>query len=177
MADDRFTWEFDPKAIERSFHELRERLRKLADQARFTKVRFSWRGKPLLPDIPMTSLLAANGLALLLTGPIQVLIVNLGLKAFLEVQLIHESAERVAEGVELFQRGEVDLAEGKYREALAMNPGDTSAHYHLGVLLRVTGRRDEAIDSFERAARDKGHPDAARAEDALERMRRGPRAI
>jgi Flp pilus assembly protein TadD len=79
--------------------------------------------------------------------------------------------------VDLFQRGEVDLAEAKYREALAMNPDETAAHYHLGILLRVTGRRDEAIDSLERAARDKGHPDATRAEDALERMRRGPRSI
>ncbi|MBM4392548.1 MAG: tetratricopeptide repeat protein [Deltaproteobacteria bacterium] len=177
MADDRFNWEIDPKSIERSLNELRDRLKRVADQARYTKVRFLWKGKQLLPDVPMTTLLAAEGLALLLTGPLQFLIVNLGVKAFLEVQLVHESAERVAEGVDYFQRGEVDLAEARYREALQMNPEDTAGLYHLGILLRVTGRRDEAIDCLERAARDKGHPDALKAEEALDRMRRGPRTI
>jgi tetratricopeptide (TPR) repeat protein len=173
MSDDRFTWEVDPRAIERSISELRERLRRLVDQSRYTRVRFLWKGKQLLPDIPMTALLAAEGLTLLLGGPLQFLLVNLGVKAFIEVQLIHESAERVAEGVEFFGRGEVELAEAKYREALRIHPEDASAWYNLGVLLRVTGRREEAIDAFEHAARDKQHPDAARAEEALERMQRG----
>ena len=177
MAQDRFTWEVDPKAIERSLSELRERLRKLVDQSRYTKVRFMWKGKPLLPDMPMAAVVAAQGLTLLLGGPLQFLLVNLGVKAFIEVMLIHESAERVAEGIELFQRGEVELAEEKYREALRMNPDDTSAYFNLGVLLRVTGRREEAVECLEHAARDKDHPDALRAEEALDRMRRGTRTV
>lgn len=177
MAADRFTWEVDPKAIERSLVELRDRLRKLVDQSRYTKVRFRWKGRPLLPDLPLTAVVAAEGLALVLGGPLQFLLVNLGVKAFIEVELIHESAERVAEGIDYFQRGEVELAEAKYREALRMNPDDTAAFYNLGILLRVTGRRDEAIECLERAARDKDHPDALRAEEALERMRRGPRTL
>jgi tetratricopeptide (TPR) repeat protein len=177
MATERFNWEIDPKAIERSLADLRERLRKLLDQSRYTKVRFRWKGKQLLPDLPVATVVAAEGITLLLGGPLQFLIVNLGVKAFIEVELIHESAERVAEGVEFFQRGEVELAEAKYREALRMNPDDTAGYYHLGVLLRVTGRRDEAVECLERAAADKGHPDALRAEEALDRMRRGPRTL
>jgi tetratricopeptide (TPR) repeat protein len=173
MADDRFTWEVDPRQIERSIAELRERLRKLVDQSRYTRVRLLWKGKQLLPDIPMTAVVAAEGLTLLLGGPLQFLLVNFGVKAFIEVQLIHEGAERVAEGIDLFGRGEVELAEAKYREALRIHADDTSAWYNLGILLRVTGRRDEAIEALERAARDKSHPDAARAEEALDRMRRG----
>jgi hypothetical protein len=45
------------------------------------------------------------------------------------------------------------------------------------VLLRVTGRRDEAIALLERAAKDTEHPDAAKAAEALERMKRGGRTL
>jgi len=61
---------------------------------------------------------------------------------------------------------EIEAAEEKYREALRMKKDDGSALYNLGVLLRVTGRRDEALASFEKVAAMSGHPDAERASDA-----------
>ena len=175
MATDGFRWEIDPEAIDESIRQLRERLRKLFDQGRYTRVRLSYKGKPILPDMPLAALVAAEGLSLVLTGPLRFLIVNLGVKAFIEVAFIHEATERVAEGQELFAAGEVEAAEAKYREALQMKADDVAALYHLGVLLRVTGRRAEAIELLTRAARSPEHPEGARAAEALERTKRGAR--
>lgn len=177
MAQDRFRWEIDPDAIDESVKQLRERLKKLVDQGRYTKVRFSYKGKPLLPDVPLAAAVAAEGLSLALAGPLKFLLVNLGMKSFIDVEFIHEATERVREGQDLFADGEVDAAEAKYREALAMKPNDTAALYHLGILLRVTGRRDEAVEVLGRAAKDTEHPDAAKAAEALERMKRGGKTL
>lgn len=177
MAQDSFRWEIDPNAIDDSIKQLRERLKKLFDQGRYTKVRFSYKGKPILPDVPLAAIVAAEGLSLALAGPLRFLLVNLGMRSFIEVEFIHEATERVREGQDLFAAGEVDLAEARYREALAMKPDDTAALYHLGILLRVTGRREEAIDVLGRAAKDIEHPDASKAGEALERMKRGGKAL
>ncbi|MDP2315150.1 MAG: tetratricopeptide repeat protein [Pseudomonadota bacterium] len=177
MAQDSFRWEIDPEAIDESIKQLRERLKKLFDQGRYTKVRFSYKGKPLLPDVPLAAIVAAEGLSLALAGPLRFLLVNLGMRSFIEVEFIHEATERVREGQDLFAAGEVDGAEAKYREALTMKPDDTAALYHLGILLRVTGRREEAMEVLGRAAKDADHPDAAKAGEALERMKRGGKTL
>jgi tetratricopeptide (TPR) repeat protein len=177
MANDKFRWEIDPDAIDESIKQLRDRLKKLFDQGRYTRVRISYKGKVLMPDVPLAALVAAEGLSLALAGPLRLLVVNLGVRSFLEIEFIHEASERVREGQELFAAGEVDAAEAKYREALSMKPDDTSALYHLGVLLRVTGRREEAVEILTKAAADTDHPDAAKANEALERMKRGGKAL
>lgn len=176
MAADGWNWKIDPDKIDDSLRELRERARKLLAEGRYTKVRLSYKGRPVLPDIPLAALVAAEGLSLALTGPLQLLLVNLGVKAFIDVELVHEAGERVEEGKALFEVGEVDAAEAKYLEALQMKPDDASALYHLGVLYRVTGRRTEALQCFERAAAG-DHPDAQRAREALDRMNRGARTL
>ena len=156
---------------------LTVRVRQMVDQGRYTKVRLKYKEKALLPDIPLTVFLATEAMTLWYAGVLRALLVNLGARAIIEVEFIHDAEEKVAEGVELYMAGEVEAAEAKYREALKMKNDDGAALYHLGVLLRVTGRRDEAISCFERVAEQKGHPEAERAADALSRLKRGPRTL
>ena len=66
--------------------------------------------------------------------------------------------------------GEIAEAEEAYREALRMRPGDVSALYNLGVLLRVSGRKDEALECLEQAAAEPSHPDGAKAREMLSRI-------
>ena len=172
-----FKWEIDPASIDESLRRLGARLEQYAEQAQYTRVRFSYRGRQVLPDLPLAAVIAAEGLSLAVAGPLWLLIGNLGVKAFVEVEFIHEASERVREGQDLFSDGEVDAAEARYREALSMKEGDTSALFHLGVLLRVTGRRDEALEVLERAAKDVEHPDGIKAAETLDKMRRGSRNL
>lgn len=176
MSQERFRWEVDPQAMEASLRELADRARRLVGQGRYTRVRLRYKGKPLGPDMPLAALLAAEGIGLLVASPLYVLIVNLGVKAFVEVEFIHEAEDRIREGIDLYNDGEVDAAEQKYREALTLRPDDPLACYHLGVLLRVTGRREEAMRCLEVAAKA-DIPEAVKAKEALEKMSRTARSL
>lgn len=172
-----FKIDIDPDRIDESVRELQQRLRKMVDQGRYTKVRLKYKGKALMPDIPFGVFVATEVASFWYAGLFRALVVNLGVKTFVEVELIHEADERVKEGLELYMNGEVEAAEELYREALRMKPKDTSALYNLGILLRVTGRRDEAMSCLRMAAENGHHPDADRAQEALDKMERGPRTL
>lgn len=174
---EKFRLNVDPENVDDSMRQLSERLRNTVDTGRYTKVRLLYRGKQLGPDIPMAALVAGEVAAFWFAGPLRVIFVNLGIKTFIEVELIHAADELVEAGIELYLDGDVDQAEAKYREALSKKSDDAAALYNLGVLLRVTGRRSEAVECFEKAAKREGHPDATRAQEALDKMKKGPRVL
>lgn len=170
---ERIKVEIDPDRLDETLKGLTDKLRHYAEQGRYTRVRIKYKGKPILPDIPLFALLAAEVASLWWAGPLRVLVVNLGVKTFVEVELLHAAGEKVQEGQALFGEGETERAEALYREALRIKPGDPSALYHLGVLLKVTGRRDKARECWELAAQAGEHPDAVRAGEALSKLGQG----
>ncbi len=166
-----FRVEIDPDRIEDTLARIRERVRESFAAGRYTKVRLSYKGKPILPDIPLAIFLATEGVAFWLVSPLPALLVNLGAKAVLDVEFIHEADELVQEGLALYLDGELEAAEAKYREALERREDDVSALYNLGTLLRVTGRKEEALRMLRRAAMGpEGHPDVTRAAEAVRRL-------
>lgn len=167
---ERMMVELDPDGIDESLKALMDKLGRAVDHGRYTRVRFKYKGKPLLPDIPLAALLATEVAAFWWAGPLRALVVTLGVKTLVEVEFVHAASEKVKEGQDLFMAGEVESAEARYREALRMKPDDAAALFNLGVLCRVTGRKDEARTLLKRAAEQADHPDAPRAREALERM-------
>jgi tetratricopeptide (TPR) repeat protein len=166
-----FKLEIDPDRIEDSLKKLSDRLRGSFVAGRYTKVRLSFRGKALGPDIPLAVFLAGEGVAFWLMSPLAAVLVNLGAKAILDVEFVHEADELVQEGLALYLEGEIDAAERKYREALDRRADDPAALYNLGTLLRVSGRKDEALVVLRKAAMGpEGHPDVKRAAEAVEKL-------
>ena len=51
-----------------------------------------------------------------IVSPLPALLVNLGAKAVLDVEFIHEADELVQEGLDLYMKGETDEAEARYRD-------------------------------------------------------------
>jgi tetratricopeptide (TPR) repeat protein len=168
----RFKLKIDPESIEDSLREAGERLKRMADDHRYSKVRLSWRGKVLGPDIPLGLFIAGQAATAWAAGPLRVLLVNLGVGSIIDVELVNEADEEVARGREAFMEGEVEDAEESYREALRMRPGDFSARYNLAVLLRVQGRKDEARALLDKALADPppGHPELERARALREKL-------
>lgn len=166
-----FKVEIDPDRIEDTLESIRDRVRDSFAAGRYTRVRLSFRGKTILPDIPLGVFLATEGVAFWLISPLPALLVNLGAKAVLDVEFIHEADELVQEGLTLYLDGELEAAESKYREALERRDDDPSALYNLGTLLRVSGRKDEALRQLRKAAMGpEGHPDVIRAAEAVQRL-------
>ncbi|MCB9663117.1 MAG: tetratricopeptide repeat protein [Alphaproteobacteria bacterium] len=176
-----FRVELDPERLEEALRRLRDRVEKLRDQAstglsqaQYTRVRVSYKGRQLGPDVPLTLFLAGEGVALALLGPLKAVLGNLAGKVFLDVELLHDADELVAEGREAYGHGELETAEARYREALERRKDDPSALYHLGVLLRVSGRADEALHCFHAgAAGPEGHPDVVRCAEMIGRLQGG----
>lgn len=167
-----FEWTVDPENVDDSLRELSLKLKTVASQARYTRIRIKYKGKQIGPEIPMAVFLTAEVAAAWWAGPLRALVFTLGVRSVLEIEMVHEAGAKVQQGVDLFLDGEVDQAEAMYRAALEMKPGDTPALYNLAVLLRVTGRQEEAEQNFEQAADDEVHPDGARAREALGRIAR-----
>jgi tetratricopeptide (TPR) repeat protein len=166
-----FSFEIDPDRIEDTLRGLRDRLRSSFVAGRYTKVRLSYRGRVLGPEIPLAVFLAGEGVAFWLMSPLAAILVNLGAKAILDVEFVHEADELVQEGLALYLEGEIDAAEAKYRLALDRRSDDPAALYNLGTLLRVSGRKEEALAVLRRAAMGpEGHPDVKRAAEAVEKM-------
>ena len=169
-----FRVEFDPERVEETLRTISERIRESLSAGRFTKVRLSYRGKALGPDIPLAIFVAAEGVAFWFLSPLAALLANLGAKAILDVEFIHEADELVQQGLAAYLDGELRTAETKYREALDKRPDDPSALYNLGTLLRVSERKEEALKALRQAAMGpEGHPDVRRAAEAVSRMTEG----
>ena len=169
--------EIDPKEVDKSLKNIQEQVKKVAQDGRYTKVRIKYGGKQLGPDIPLSVFLAAEAVAFWYTGLIRALIVNLGMRSFVDVEFVHQGTEKVAEGRELYVDGEIEAAEKCYREALEIREDDPYAHYHLGVLLRVSGRKKEAVKHLEISAQTEQFEHAQKAQDILDRMSNTIRTI
>jgi tetratricopeptide (TPR) repeat protein len=173
--------EIDPEKLEEASRRLREvveearvRLGESVEAGRYTRVRLSYKGKQLGPDLPLSAFLAGQGLALMALGPLWALLGNLGAKAVLEVEFLHEADELVAKGNEAYMHGELESAEALYRDALLRRADDPAALVHLAVLLRVSGRTDEALGLLRRAVTGpEGHPEVVRAAEMLARLSGG----
>jgi len=163
--------DLDPNQIEQGFRQLQERVQRAANDGVHTKVRLKLNGKQLGPDIPLAAFLAAEAATFFYGGLLRALAVNLGMRAILEIEFIHSSEEQVALGRQHYADGDLDSAERCYREALRLRPGDSRASYHLGVLLRVAGRLDEAVTYLVVAAADSEFSDQQKAASLLERIR------
>jgi len=173
-----FKFEVDPQEVEASLRALRDKLRESFAASRYTKVRLSYRGKQVGPDIPLAVFLAGEGAAFWLISPLGALLVNMGAKTVLDVEFIHDADELVREGMEAYLNGNVDGAEAKYRQALERRPDDPSALYNLGVLLKVSGRSDEALRVLRKAVMGpEDHPDVVRAAELIDQLQRPKRSL
>ncbi|MDC0710831.1 hypothetical protein POL68_20315 [Stigmatella sp. ncwal1] len=146
-----FPLEIDPKRIEEGLKKLQGEVAHWANKGRYTKVRFKFRGKQLLPDLPLAAVAAAEGLTFYWGGVLRLLIANVVGRSVLQVELINDADKRVQAGKEALLSGEVDQALAFFREALAMDRDNSAAHLHVGVALKLKGDREAALAAFEKA--------------------------
>jgi tetratricopeptide (TPR) repeat protein len=160
----------EPGRIEEMLHKLRTELGALANKGRYTRVRFKFRGKQLLPDLPLAAVIAAEGLTFYWTGILRTLLVNVAGKSVLSVELVNDSGRHIQAGKDELIVGEVDRAIEAFRKALRMERDNPRAHLHLGAALRLKGSKAEAKESLERALQLDPHGEVGR--EATELLRR-----
>src|SRR5262245_17022023 len=92
--------EIDPKKIEEALFKIKGELVHWANKGRYTKVRFKFRGKQLLPDLPLAAVVAAEGLTFYWSGILRALVFNLAGKTVFDVELVNDSEKRLQRGKE-----------------------------------------------------------------------------
>ncbi|HEX8697624.1 MAG TPA: tetratricopeptide repeat protein [Myxococcaceae bacterium] len=144
-------FEIDPKRVEEGLKKLQSEALHWANKGRYTKVRFKFRGKQLLPDLPIAALVAAEGLSFYWGGILRVLIANVVGKTVFQVEFVNDADKRVQAGKEALLSGDMDQALELFREALAMDRDNAAANLNIGVALKLKGDREGALAAFEKA--------------------------
>src|SRR5215470_9855461 len=140
-----------PGRIDEALRKVTDTLRQWANAGRYTKVRFKFRGKPLLPDLPLAAVVAAEGLTFYWTGILRALLVNVAGRSVLDVELVNDSEGHVQKGKEELLSGEVDRAIAEFRIALAKQHDNPRAHLNLGIAFKLKGDRAAARAALEKA--------------------------
>jgi len=164
-----------PGAIDEALRKVTDTLRQWANAGRYTKVRFKFRGKPLLPDLPLAAVMAAEGLTFYWTGILRALLVNVAGRSVLDVELVNDSEQHVQKGKEELLSGEVDRAIAEFRIAIAKQHDNPRAHLNVGIALKLKGDRAGARAALEKARGfDPDGPVAKEAERLLQGLSGSP---
>jgi tetratricopeptide (TPR) repeat protein len=145
-----FPLEVDPARVEETLNKVRGELVHWAKKGRYTKVRFKFRGKQLLPDLPLAAVVAAEGLTFYWGGILRALLMNLGANAMFNVELVNDSEKRIAQGKEKLLHGDLDEALALFEEAATMDRDNPNVHLNLGIALKLRGDRPGARAALER---------------------------
>ena len=143
-------FEIDPQKIEASLIKLRDQVVTLAKKGRYTKVRFKFRGKQLLPDIPLAAVVAVEGATFYWAGILRALVFTLAGRTLIDIELVNDSEKRLAKGKEALLSGDLDEALKAFRQARDMDEENPSVHLNLGIALKLKGDHAEARASLER---------------------------
>jgi tetratricopeptide (TPR) repeat protein len=137
--------------VEEALRKLREQASGWINKGRYTKVRFRFRGKQLLPDLPLGAVVAAEAATFAWTGVLRALVFNLVGKSVIDVELINEADLEVAKGREHLLGGDLEAAEAALDRALEMDREHAGAHLNRGIVLKLRGRKKDAAKAFARA--------------------------
>lgn len=143
--------EVDPAKVEETLGKLKDEVVHWAKKGRYTQVRFKFRGKPVLPDIPLAALVAVEGVTFYWGGLLRMLIFNLAGKAVLDVELVNESEKVVQKGKEKLLSGDLLEATALFEKAARMDRDNPHAHLNLGIAHKLAGRTADARAALEKA--------------------------
>ncbi len=150
-SESAFPLEIDPRQIEETLAKLKDQVVNWTNKGRYTRVRFKFRGKQLLPDLPLAAVVAAEGLTFYWGGILRALLVNFAGKTVFDVELVNDSEKRIQRGKEELLQGELDKALACFKDALAMDRDNPNVHLNLGVALKLKGDLAGARDALLRA--------------------------
>jgi len=166
-------FEIDPRKVEESLAKLREQVVVWAKRGRYTKVRFKFRGKQLLPDVPLAAVAAVEGATFYWAGLLRMLVFNLAGQTVFDVELVNDSEKKLAKGKEALLSGDLDVALDYFRQALDMDAENPHVHLNLGIAHKLKGDHDAARAALEKAKAfdEDGGPTAAEADRLLGTLR------
>jgi tetratricopeptide (TPR) repeat protein len=137
--------EVNTERLEESVSQVVERLQYWYKQGMIRKVRLKYRGKAILPDIPLSYFMVVQVATFFLSGIVRALAINLGARIFFEVEMVNDAEELVKRARELYLNGELEEAAQLLEDALDLDKNYAEAYLYLGIINKI--KRDEAAAS------------------------------
>lgn len=164
-------FEIDPQKIEASLNKLKAQVVSLAKKGRYTKVRFKFRGKQLLPDLPLAAVVAVEGATFYWAGVLRALVFTLAGRAVVDVELVNDSEKKLAEGKSALLSGDLDDALAHFTQAREMDEENPAVHLNLGIALKLKGDHAAARTALQQVVTlDPKGPHAHEAERLLKTL-------
>ncbi len=164
-------FEIDPARIEASLNKLKDQVVRVAKKGRYTKVRFKFRGKQLLPDVPLAAVVAVEGASFYWAGALRALLFTVAGRTLIDVELVNDSEKRLAQGKAALLSGDLEEALSHFRDALDMDEGNAAVHLNLGIAYKLRGDHAQARTALQQVlALDPKGPHAHEAERLLKSL-------
>ena len=160
-------FEIDPKKIEDSLNKLKSQVVSLAKKGRYTKVRFKFRGKQLLPDVPLAAVVAVEGATFYWAGVLRAVVFTLAGRTLIDVELVNDSEKKLAKGKEALLSGDLEEALTNFHQAKDMDGDNATEHLNLGIAYKLKGDHKLAREALERAKELDGKGTIANEADRL----------
>jgi tetratricopeptide (TPR) repeat protein len=145
--------EINTNRVEESISQAVDKIQYWYRQGMIRKIRLKYKGKPILPDIPISYFLLAQAATFFLTGIVRAIAISFGTKIFFEVEMINDAEERLKRGRQLYLAGEIDEAKRLFEEALELDPRYAEAYLHLGIIAKIRNDPAAAAHHFLKAQR------------------------
>jgi tetratricopeptide (TPR) repeat protein len=145
--------EINTDRLEESIRQAVDKVQYWYGQGMIHKVRLKYRGKAILPDIPLSYFMLVQVATFFLTGVVRALAISLGTRIFFEVELINDAEELFKRAKEIYLDGELDEAELLLEDVLKLDKHFAEAHLYLGIISKIKQDREKASRHFLQAQR------------------------
>jgi len=171
-----FGVELEPGSVEKTLAKLRDEVQHWVNKGRYTKVRFKLRGKPILPDLPVAAVVAAEAVTFWWAGLLRALLVTLGANTILDVELVNDADREVARGKDALLSGDLDRAVKAFNKALEMDRDNPTALLSMGIAFKLRGDLAKAREYLQKTEQsDPTGPSGEEARRLLDQMSAAPK--
>jgi tetratricopeptide (TPR) repeat protein len=165
------TLEINTNKIEESIHQLVDQVQYWYKQGMIHKIRLKYKGKAILPDIPLSYFMVAQVASFFLAGVVRALAISLGTRVFFEVEMVNDAEQVFQRARDLYLDGDFDEAARLFEQVLQLDHKYSEAYLYIGIIHRVRNDHVTARRYFEKVRQlDPRGKAGAEAEKNLKKM-------
>ena len=133
----RVTLEINTDKIDESISQAVEKVQYWYKQGLIHKVRLKYKGKAILPDIPLSYFMLVQVATFFLSGVVRALAINIGAKIFFEVEMINDAEEMLKRARDLYLDGDLDEAIVMLEKVIKLDKNYAEAFLYLGIIHKI----------------------------------------
>jgi tetratricopeptide (TPR) repeat protein len=143
--------EINTDRLEESVRMAVEKVQYWYRQGMIRKIRLKYKGKAVLPDIPLSYFMLVQVATFFLTGVVRALAISLGARVFFEVEMVNDAEELFRKARDLYLDGDLDEAVQLLQDAITLDKNFAEAYLYLGIIHKIRKEPAMAARFFQQA--------------------------